>query len=115
MARGYDGVQLEAPEPTPVEDQRLAASVGDRDDLADHERVIAGGLDPLDVAAQNSSRAGDRQEPLAIALNVHAGERRVEGLVGRMRHSEIAQWKVPRGRLHQAQKIIGEAVARVLS
>ena len=33
-------------------------------------------LDPLDAAAQDCRGAGDRQEPLAVALDVSAGERR---------------------------------------
>jgi hypothetical protein len=64
MAGGHDAVQREAAEPTPVEDERLAAAVGDRDDFAEDQRVIAGGLDPLLEEFLGSGKSHPNPSPL---------------------------------------------------
>src|SRR5262245_60936267 len=51
VSRGHQAVQLEPAEAAAVEEEGLAASVRDRDDLAEHERVVPGRFDPLDSAA----------------------------------------------------------------
>src|SRR5262245_654637 len=51
VSRRHEAVQLEAAEAAAVEEEGLAASVRDRHDLAEHERVVSGRFGPLDVAA----------------------------------------------------------------